>query len=190
MAATEQAGSGRPYGGQRGDTVVLGVVLVVGAVIALSAMGAVAPAATILVALALLVAAGGHLWHAGRAREREPVGHHVLLGLLALFSGLAALVFLGPEPVSLTLVVAVFLVFGGAIRISSAVRLRFRGWGLVVVSGLFGMAFGGVVMLQWAYATVWVLGLLVGLDLLFAGAMWIAIGFSRRGARREARANP
>ena len=50
---------------------------------------------------------------------------------------------------------------------------HFDGWGWVLVNGLVTLALGIMIWRRWPEASFWVIGLFVGIDLLFAGWSWV-----------------
>jgi uncharacterized membrane protein HdeD (DUF308 family) len=58
-------------------------------------------------------------------------------------------------------------------------------WIWVVVSGLITLILGIVISAQWPVSSLYVLGLFLGIDLVFAGAGWIGVGL---GLRQRSRA--
>ena len=71
---------------------------------------------------------------------------------------------------SLTLVLAVFLLFEGILEIALYFRIRripFAGW--VLFDGIITLILGGLIWAQWPSSAVWVIGTLVGISLIFSG---------------------
>lgn len=100
---------------------------------------------------------------------------YVVVGAFALAQPLmAAAVF--------TLVLGAALVVTGLIRIYVGSHLGPGGRGPVILAGLVTSAVGAIVLIGWPANSFIVLGLLLGLDLMFWGASWIALGVRLRGA--------
>lgn len=82
---------------------------------------------------------------------------------------------------SLTLLVATFLLIGGILKTILAFRLRPNLlWKWLLFAGGLAVALGLVILAQWPFAAGWVLGVLVGVDLLSSGWWMLAIA-ARRG---------
>jgi uncharacterized membrane protein HdeD (DUF308 family) len=73
------------------------------------------------------------------------------------------------------------------VRRGTACLYRFEGWGWPLVSGVIDLALGGLICLQWPVSALWVLGLFVGISLVFRGFNWIGLGVAlrARNAPRE-----
>ena len=80
---------------------------------------------------------------------------------------------------SLTLVIAVFFMAGGLFRILLAFRLRpLDHWGWLLVSGILSLLLAAIILTQWPTAAAWLLGLLVGIDLMFSGWTLLMLGIA------------
>ena len=55
--------------------------------------------------------------------------------------------------------------------------------GLIILSGVLTLLFGVIILLQWPFSSLYVLGLILGVDLIQAGIGWINLGlFLKRAA--------
>jgi uncharacterized membrane protein HdeD (DUF308 family) len=50
-------------------------------------------------------------------------------------------------------------------------------WIWVVLSGAITLLLGLIILAHWPVSSLYILGLFLGIDLVFAGAGWIAVGF-------------
>jgi uncharacterized membrane protein HdeD (DUF308 family) len=93
-------------------------------------------------------------------------------GALLIMTGIAML----SSPVSgaaaITLVVATILMGAGIYRSISAVVMRFPYWGWSLVSGFVSILLGYLLLRNWATASLFFLGVYVGLDLIVHGFSW------------------
>jgi uncharacterized membrane protein HdeD (DUF308 family) len=102
----------------------------------------------------------------------------ILGGLLYAGAGLVTIFNPALAAVTLTFVLAIFLMAAGLARIISAFRSkRSRGWGWLALSGAITALAGFVIALGWPVNGLLVLGLLLAIDLVFQGMMAIAFGF-------------
>ena len=113
----------------------------------------------------------------------------------ALFAGLVYLVLgllMTSHPVGaaagLTLMVAALFLVGGATRIVVAIMEQFPGRGWVLFNGIITLVLGIMIWRQWPQDTFWVIGLFVGIDLVFSGWSWIMFALGLRSLRPEATA--
>jgi uncharacterized membrane protein HdeD (DUF308 family) len=107
-----------------------------------------------------------------------------LLELLVsiLYVVVGALMVLNPAvgAVSLTLLIAAFFLVGGIFRIVAAAALHPPRWGWLVASGLVTLLLGILIWAQWPVSGLWVIGLFVGIDMLFAGTWMIMLALAAR----------
>lgn len=157
--------------------IALGVVSIVLGVVALLFPFA-ATLATELVIGAVLVAAGvAQVVQGLKLRAWDGWGMLVAGGALSTLVGLLLLFFPMTGVLSLTFILAAFFLAGGAVRAVSAFRMRPRdGWGWLFASGLLSVALGVIVLAQWPEAARWLLGLLLGVDLIFSGTTLVQVG--------------
>ena len=103
---------------------------------------------------------------------------YVVVGGLLLFNPL-----LGAA--ALTLLLAVFLVVEGIFKIVMALRVRdHRGWGWLLASGILSLILGAMIWAQWPASGLWVIGLLVGIQLLFTGWSLVMLALAARAHRQ------
>jgi uncharacterized membrane protein HdeD (DUF308 family) len=111
---------------------------------------------------------------------------HLLTGVLYLIAG----IFLINNPVGaalgLTLLVAVCLLTGGAVRIVLSLLERFDGWGWVVMNGIVSVLLGAAIWRQWPLSGLWALGLFVGIEMLFSGLSWVMLALAVRSGSKVA----
>jgi uncharacterized membrane protein HdeD (DUF308 family) len=106
---------------------------------------------------------------------------HVLAGILYVVLGLLFLArpLAGAEV--LTLLLAGMFLVGGGFRIAGAVMMRFHNWGWVLLNGVITFVLGLLIWAQWPLSGLWVLGLFIGIDLLFLGLSWVMMALTVRG---------
>ena len=166
----------------------LGVALVVLGFVALGSLVA-ASLATVIVIGALLLA-GGVVEAVGAFRYRIWNGFffHLLCGVLSAVVGLLFLAAPADALLPLTLLVACMLLVGGIFGILGAVSYRFPGWGCKLVGGVIDVVLGVMIWQAWPAAALWVIGLFVGINLIFRGITWLSVGLAVRSLPRPATA--
>ncbi len=109
---------------------------------------------------------------------------HLLMGVLYLIAG----VFLIERPeeaaLGLTLVVAVCLLVGGILRVLVSAVERFDGWGWEFLNGIVSVILGTAIWRQWPLSGEWVIGLFVGIEMLFSGVSWLMLGLALRSVQK------
>ncbi len=138
--------------------VVLGVVMVAHAATTVHVLAVIVGATLILAGLASLLDA---------RRLGSPWSSYLLAALL-LVGGVIVAAWPGESLRLLEIVVGATIVAWGALRLSTALVLSdpVSGWGAVV--GLASVVLG-VLVLVWPGATIWVIGIVVGLRALITG---------------------
>lgn len=104
--------------------------------------------------------------------------------LAAILFGVLGLIFVLRPAITaevLTLVMALFFLVGGIFQIVGAAVLGFAGWGWHLADGLITVVLGLMILWQWPASGLWVIGLFIGIDLIFYGAAWIAVALDLRG---------
>jgi uncharacterized membrane protein HdeD (DUF308 family) len=83
---------------------------------------------------------------------------------------------------SLTLVLAAFFIAQGISQIFAALALRraLKSWGWVLLSGIVDLILAAIILRGWPETSAWVLGLLVGINLLMFGVALIMTAMAAR----------
>jgi len=80
----------------------------------------------------------------------------------------------------LTLVLASFFIVGGVFRAIGASALQFPQWGWAVFSGIVSVALGVMLLTQLPTSSLWFIGMAIGIDFIFDGGWFIALGGALR----------
>jgi uncharacterized membrane protein HdeD (DUF308 family) len=109
---------------------------------------------------------------------------HVLVGVLYCVIGF--MVIDAPPEITLIVVtklIAIFLIVSGIFRIAAALVVRFHDWGWVLLNGAITLFLGLIINRQLPQAALWVLGLFIGIEMIFNGWAWVmlALGLRRVG---------
>ncbi|UVK42897.1 DUF308 domain-containing protein [Mesorhizobium sp. AR07] len=102
------------------------------------------------------------------------------LGILYVIFGCVLISIPVLGSVILTWILGIALVVSGVGRIFLGNRYLRSGRRLMFVSGLFGLAAGLLILVGWPSTGIWVIGALLGIDLIAHGLGWLA------AARRSA----
>lgn len=164
----------------------LGVALVVLGTIAIGSAVLATVAATILFGF-LLVAGGISLvvssFWAGRWSGMLLT---LLIGILYIVVGFMIVDCPVTAAVQLTLIAAIFFIITGVIRIVYALSERFTNWGWVLLNGAVTLLLGLLVYKQWPNSGLWLIGLYVGIEMIFNGWGWIMLSLGLRQSRSHA----
>jgi uncharacterized membrane protein HdeD (DUF308 family) len=157
--------------------------------VALMILGAVAVGASFITTLAtvlvfgILVLLGGlfQLVTAFWGRSWRGFFLHLLAGVLYLVVG----VFMIDNPVEkvgLTLLVAAGLLVGGIFRTVLSLVERFDGWGWALLNGVVSLLLGAAIWRQWPLSGLEIIGLFIGIEMLFSGLSWVMLGLAVRSS--------
>ncbi len=162
--------------------VALGIAFIVLGAIALAHV-LVATLASVLYVGALMVVAGVvQVIHAFRVQTWGRFFYWLLAGLLYVVAG--GLVMYNPllGASVFTLLIGVALGVEGIFRIFAGFGARpGSGWGWIVVSGAVTLLLGFIIMAHWPVNSLYVLGIFLGIDLVFNGVGTLMFGLALHG---------
>lgn len=161
---------------------VLGICLTVLGIISIAYEGVATLASIFALGIVLIVAGIMQIAAAFQTRGAGHVILYLLLGVLDIVVGLALLAHPVAGALTVTLVLAVYFVFGGIFRIVYALWSQLPQSGWAVFSGLVAIVLGVLLWEQWPTSAIWFLGLAVGVNFIFAGVSWMALAFKLRSA--------
>lgn len=75
----------------------------------------------------------------------------------------------------LTVLIGSFFLVGGIFRIMASMSLRLHHWGWMLLNGVVTAFLGLLVLAQLPQAAFWVIGLLLGVDMIFNGWAWVML---------------
>ena len=166
-----------------GWIVALGIVYSVAGIVALGSVVMATVASVFVVGIMMLIAGVAEVINAFQVKTWGKFLFWVLLGVLYIVAGFVT--FENPllAAALLTLLLACALIVSGIMRIILGFSMK-RGmpWIWVVLSGVVTLLLGLIILNHWPVSSLYILGLLLGIDLVFAGASWIGMGLSLRKA--------
>ena len=174
--AQEAVGVGQAHK-EWGWYMALGIVLILTGVYAIYAGEAATIASVLVLGIVLLIAGVAQIVGAFMVRGAGHVILSLLVGVLDIVVGLMLVQHPGIGALTITLLLAALLVFGGIFRFVSALWLQFPQYGWVAFSGLVSFVLGVLLWLQWPISAVWFIGFVVGLNFLFAGFAWSSLAW-------------
>ncbi len=160
--------------------IAIGALLAVLGVLAMMAPLISGIAVTVLVGI--LMIAGG-LMQTFFAFKAESFGKGVLVFLFGGLGVVAGVIILMTPQTSLaflTMLVAAFFVASGITDIVLGFKKKpEEGWGWLVFSGGLSVLLGLLIMAEWPFSGLWVIGFFVGLRMLVSG--WVLMALGRAG---------
>jgi len=141
--------------------------------------------AAIIIFLGWIMLLGGSV-HLGRAllfSSMPGFGIWLFLGMLQIVAGY---LFIAKPVVGLltvTMLMALFFAFEGIAKISLAILMRpLAHWGFVLFSGITALVFALIILFTWSATAHWLLGLFLGINMIFLGWSLVKISLHHRSA--------
>jgi uncharacterized membrane protein HdeD (DUF308 family) len=156
----------------------LGIALIVLGMIALGASMFTTVASVLMFGWLLIVGGALELAHGFVRRAWSGFFLDVLSGVLYLVVGFLFVSNPLEAAVTLTLMLALALIFVGIMRIVVAVSSGFQHWVWLLLNGIITLVLGVLIWRQWPESGLWVIGLFIGIDMIFYGwaLVMLAIG--------------
>jgi uncharacterized membrane protein HdeD (DUF308 family) len=158
----------------------LGISLIILGVIALSFSVLTTLASVIVFGWLLIVSGVLQAVHAFWRKRWNGFFLDLFGGILSLVVGfmLVANPLVGAE--TLTMLIALFLFIGGIFRIVVSLTAPFHNWGWLLLNGVINVVLGVLIWRQWPVSGLWVIGLFVGIDMLFNGWSLVMLSLTAR----------
>ena len=153
--------------------ILLGIVMILAGIIVLGDVVLVTVISTVFIGAAAIAAGAFEVIHAFWTKGWGGFIWQVLLGILYIAFGVVIV----SQPVTsaliLTYVLGLTLLLSGVVRILLGFsHWKEAGW-IMLLSGLFGILAGLVILTGFPKTGLWVLGFLLGVDLLTHGLGWL-----------------
>ena len=87
---------------------------------------------------------------------------------------------------AMTLFIAAFCIVAGIFRVVAALTIHYPYWGWSLLNGMITFLLGVIIYHHFPESAIWVLGLLVGLEMLFHGWTWIMLSLAIKKIPAEA----
>jgi uncharacterized membrane protein HdeD (DUF308 family) len=160
---------------------VLGVAQIVLGMLAIGpAVASLSLFSVIFLGWLMIIGGGLEAGHAFMRRAWSGFFVDLLIGLLYLVVGIMFITkpLLALETV--TLFIAVMLTVGGAFRIVVALSSQFSNKGWMLLNGVITLVLGIMIWAQWPESSLWVVGLFIGIDLIFNGWSLVMLSLAAR----------
>ena len=129
----------------------------------------------------LLFGSGVQLLQAFRAQAWKGRLWHVLIALVYLAGGIVAVTEPAVAGITLALLMAWVFIAIGALRLVMAWQMRgAAGWLWTLLGGVLSVALGVMIINEWPQSGLWVIGLFVAIEMLFAGWSQIMIAIAAK----------
>ncbi|MFV0445359.1 MAG: HdeD family acid-resistance protein [Planctomycetaceae bacterium] len=121
--------------------------------------------------------------HAFNCRSWGGFFFDLIAGILYTVVGFFMITEPGETSITLTLLIAASLIVSGLFRVAAAIATRFPHWGWLVLSGIINIALGVMIWRQWPLSGLWVIGMFVGIDMLFNGWALFMLGMAAKSSQ-------
>ncbi len=169
-----------------GGPFVIGLLISLLGVLALISTWAAGLVSVLLYGAVLAVVGIAEIVHGISIRKTGPVLLFLLGGLLALVVGVMLLIRPGVGLAAITLLLAGYFFASGLFRGITSVMDRYKGWGWDLVYGITAVVLGIIVLASWPFSALWLVGLVVGIELVVRGLSMMAGALTLRQELRTA----
>ena len=167
-----------------GWLLALGILMIILGVLAIAAPQVATIAVQLMLGWILVISGVAEGIHAFMARGWGGFLLELLSAILYLVVGILLLTNPLEGALALTILLAVFLIVEGIFKIITALRVReHRAWGWLLASGIISVILGLMIWAEWPASGLWVIGLLVGIQLVFTGWALVMLSLAARAHR-------
>jgi uncharacterized membrane protein HdeD (DUF308 family) len=164
----------------------LGIVILLGGIAAIAFPFVSTIAAKIVLGWIFLIAGIMMIVHAFSAGEWRGFIWNLLIGILYVLAGGYLAFFPLGGILTLTFLISALFLAEGILEVIMAFRMRpHEGWVWLLASGVLAFVIGALIALQLPGSATWVLGFLVGVNLIFTGWSFIFLALAGRRFERE-----
>lgn len=168
-------------------SIVLSILLIVAGFIALVVPEISGLGITLFLGWLLILSGITHLVFAWKVHTTGRVLWEILVGIVYFITGVYLIIHPDYGLLSLTLVLAFYLLFEGVLELVLAFQLRpHAGWGWTLFDGIITILLAWMIWRTWPYSTVWAIGTLVGISMLFSGFSRLMLSLAARRLLKEA----
>lgn len=132
----------------------------------------------------MLVAGVSELVHIIASKKRNKMIFNILSALAYIVTGCLTLWNPLVGALSLTMIMGVFFLFAGGIRVAYGLSHRDEErWGWFVAGGIINIILGMMIVMGWPATGLWMIGLFVGIEMIFHGVSWIMIAMTLKSEK-------
>jgi len=180
MAGTPSAANAQPTSLSSGWLLTIGITMIVLGSIALGDSLAVTLISVLLLGWLLIGSGILHVINLFRNTETRSFGH-ILNAIFDLVAGLYFLAHPALGAVTLTLVLAAFLMVSGATRIVAVFQANLPRKFWPLLDGFLSIILGLMLWIHWPTTGLWFIGFALAIGLIFRGWAWVMIALALRG---------
>ena len=163
----------------------LGIIQIIVGVLCWIDVVAASIAGVFIIGALLLMGGVVQIVHAYSVRGWNGFLLYALMGILYIVGGFLLMA----EPVRgsliITIIIAVILIISGIARlIVAATHRHMKGLWLVILSGIISFAVGVLLYASLPWSSLWVLGTLIAIELVFHGIAWVQFSLALKRMHR------
>jgi uncharacterized membrane protein HdeD (DUF308 family) len=163
--------------------VLLGIVMIVAGILVLGDVVLFTVISTIFIGWTAIIVGAFEVIHAFWTKGWGGFLWQIILGILYVAFGVVLVTQPLASALILTYILGLALVISGVVRVFIGLsHWRQFGW-VMLLSGLFGIAAGFIILTGFPQSGLWVLGMLLSIDLLSHGLGWLSYAWSKPATR-------
>jgi uncharacterized membrane protein HdeD (DUF308 family) len=159
---------------RRGWIVALGIAQIIIGTIALGDTVAVTFISVMLVGWLLLVSAIVQVVHLVRHQAGSAAWQIVTI-ILDIITGLFLVTHPALGAITLTLVLAVFLIVTGVMRLVGAINTNLPHKAWIILNSIISILLGILLWVHWPWSGLWFIGFAIGIELILRGWTWVML---------------
>ncbi|HEX7158902.1 MAG TPA: HdeD family acid-resistance protein [Edaphobacter sp.] len=168
-------------------SIALSILLIVVGFLALVHPGVSGLGMTLFVGWLLIISGITHFVYAFKVHTAGRVLWEILLAIVYVVAGIYLIWHPLDGLVTLTLALVFYLFFEGIFELSLAFQLRpHPGWGWTLFDGIITILLGFLIWRHWPSSSVWAIGTLVGISMLFSGFSRLMLSMAAKRVLRPA----
>lgn len=161
----------------------LGILFVIFGCIGLGMVVGITIVSILFIGVLFIIAGFAQVVDVFKSKGWKGLVWHALVAFLYIIGG--GLIIYDPILAStiITALIAWVLIVIGITRVILAITLReSTGWGFLLVAGLAAIILGVLILMQWPFSALWVIGLFISIELIMNGWSYIFLAFAMRNA--------
>ena len=164
-----------------GWSIALSVLMILAGFLAIAVPPFAGIAVAVFVAWLLIFSGAAHLVFAWHTRTTGGIIWELLLGLVYIVVGFYILSYPLAGLASLTFALAIYLAAEGVLELVLSYRLRsMSGAGWLLFDAIVTLILSVMIWRTWPWSSVWAIGTLVGVSMIFSGAARLMISLAAR----------
>ncbi|MGB6648563.1 MAG: HdeD family acid-resistance protein [Bacteroidota bacterium] len=170
MADTSSTDIAQEVKKSSGWLLLTGILFIVAGIFAIAYPLAATGGGVLMIGWLLVVGGIFRFFDAFATRQGGGFAWKVIGSILYVLAGIVTLKHPMGGALTLTLVLGTFFVIEGISKTAAAIELKpLKGWGWAMFDGVLGILLGIIVLVFLPGASLWLVGMLLGIKLIFAG---------------------